>query len=191
LSAGVDEDYVGFVISFIWKVGLIIFRFLETISYIRIMVIIEVSTGRKCHIDILAVENTDYNFLPKSKYAFDWKKEKGNEVYKLLIKGQQEVLGLISIERIPSEWRIHIRLLTVSIENMGKGKQYEGIAGNLIAFVAKIAVASFGELACISLKPKTSIAQHYIDQYKMNITGLTLSLEVPEIINLIKHYDHD
>jgi hypothetical protein len=107
------------------------------------------------------------------------------------MKGQNDILGLVSIERIPSEWRIHIRLLTVSIENKGKEKLFEKIAGNLIAYVAKIAVADFGELACISLRPKSSIAQHYINKYNMNVNGMTLSLEVPEIINLINQYDHD
>ena len=93
------------------------------------------------------------------------------------------------MERIPTEWRIHIRLLTVSRENKGKDKKYDKIAGNLIAYVSKLAVEEFGELACISLRPKTLIAQHYIDKYNMNTTGITLSLEVPEILNLINQYD--
>lgn len=57
--------------------------------------------------------------------------------------------------------------------------------------VAKLAVRDFGEWACISLRPKTQISQHYIDKYKMNITGMTLSLEVPKILELIELYDHD
>jgi hypothetical protein len=109
----------------------------------------------------------------------------------LIIKGQNDILGLVSIERIPSEWRVHIRLLTVSNENVGVNKRFENIAGNLISYVAKIAVADFGELACVSLRSKSSIAKHYIDKYKMNITGMTLSLEVPEIINLINQFDND
>lgn len=79
----------------------------------------------------------------------------------------------------------------MSSENKGKGKIFDRIAGNLIAHVAKIAVAEYGELACVSLRPKSLIAQHYIDKYNMNVTGMTFSLEVPEIINLINQYDHD
>jgi len=155
------------------------------------MYIVEASTGKICTIEVFPVENADYKSLPKDRYFFNWKSESKEEVYKLVIKGQNDILGLVSIERIPSEWRIHIRLLTVSIENKGKEKLFEKIAGNLIAYVAKIAVADFGELACISLRPKSSIAQHYINTYNMNVTGMTLSLEVPEIINLINQYDHD
>ncbi len=55
----------------------------------------------------------------------------------------------------------------------------------------KLAVADYAELACVSLRPKSQIAQYDIDNYKMNSTGLTLSIETPEILNLINIYAHD
>jgi hypothetical protein len=155
------------------------------------MNIVEVSTGKIYPIEILPLENTDYKLLSKTRYFFDWKAESEQEIYKLVMTGQNDIQGLVSLERIPSEWRIHIRLLTVSNENKGPGKLFDKIAGNLITHVAKIAVAEYGELACVSLRPKSSIAQHYIDKYNMNITGMTLSLEFPEILNLINQFDHD
>jgi ribosomal protein S6E (S10) len=155
------------------------------------MKIIDTSTGEKHSVDILPVEIDEFKTLRKDRYFFDWKIEKNHEVYKLQIKGSSDILGLVCIERIPQEWRIHIRLLTVSKENKGNEKKYDKIAGNLIAFVAKIAIREFGELACVSLRPKSQIAQHYIDKYNMNITGMTLSIEVPDIIDLINLYDND
>jgi ribosomal protein S6E (S10) len=155
------------------------------------MKIIDTSTGEKHSVEILPVEIDEFKTLRKDRYFFDWNVEKDQEVYKLQIKGSSDILGLVSIERISQEWRIHIRLLTVSKENKGKDKKYDNIAGNLIAYVAKIAIREYGELACVSLRPKSQIAQHYIDKYNMNITGMTLSIEVPEIINLINSYDND
>lgn len=155
------------------------------------MNIVEVLTGTLCPIEVLRVTNTDYTSISKARYFFDWKEEKKEEVYKLVLKGEKDILGLVSIERIPAEWRIHIRLLTVSAENKGKEKQFDKITGNLIAYVAKIALADFGQMACVSLRPKSSITKHYMAKYNMNITGMTLSLEVPEIVNLINEYDHD
>ena len=155
------------------------------------MKIINTSTGEKHSVEILPVEIDEFKTLRKDRYFFDWKIEKNQEVYKLQIKGSSDILGLVSIERISQEWRIHIRLLTVSKENKGNEKKYDKIAGNLIAYVAKIAIREYGELACVSLRPKSQIAQHYIDKYNMNITGITLSIEVPEIINLINLYDND
>ena len=155
------------------------------------MIIIETSSRVKHKIEITLVEDVDYKVLSKSRYFFDWKIEQKYEVYKLRIVGSNEILGLISLERNPDEWRVHIRLLTVSKENKGKEKQYDKIAGNLIAYAAKIAVSEYAEYACISLRPKSQVAKHYIDKYKMTPTGMTLSIEVPEILNLINLYDHE
>lgn len=155
------------------------------------MFIVEVETQIKQLVEIVPVMLTDFKVLKKDRYFFNWRSEKDFELYQLRIIGSREILGLISIERIPSEWRIHIRLLTVSIENRGKDKKYDRIAGNLITHVAKIAVREYAEFACISLRPKSKLTKHYIEKYRMNMTGLTLSIEVPEILSLINHYDHD
>lgn len=155
------------------------------------MHIVSTSTGTKHKIEIVPVDEADYRLLGKSRYFFDWRQERMFEIYQLRILGSKEILGLVSLERIPSEWRVHIRLLTVSSENRGKDKIYDRIAGNLITFAAKIAVSEYAELACVSLRPKSQIAQHYISKYKMTRTGLTLSIEVPEILELINLYDHD
>ena len=155
------------------------------------MKIEDTSTGKEYPVEILPVESEDFKSLGKVRYFFDWRIERNQEVYKLQMTGSSDILGIVSMERIPDEWRIHIRLLTVSKENKGSGKKYDKIAGNLITHVAKIAVLEFGELACVSLKPKSQIAQHYIDKYNMHITGMTLSIEVPEILDLINLYDHD
>lgn len=153
------------------------------------MKILETSTGKEYSVEILPVESDDYKTITKSRYFFDWKTEQNREVYKLQIIGSNDILGLISVDRIHEEWRIHIRLLTVSKENKGHRKQYDRITGNLITHIAKIAILEYGELACVSLKPKSQVAQHYIDKYNMNVTGITLSIEVPEILDLIKLYD--
>jgi hypothetical protein len=155
------------------------------------MYIVEISTGTKHQVEVAPVEDADFVTLGKKRYFFNWENEREFKIYKLHIVGSNEVLGLISLERIPDEWRVHIRLLTVSRENRGKKKKYKNIAGNLLTHAAKIAIANYAELACISLRPKSEIAQHYITKYHMVITGVTLSLEVPEILNLINLYDHD
>ena len=155
------------------------------------MYVVEVSSGDKHGVLVLPVEESDYKQLTKTRFYFAWKAEAAYEVYKLLLIGTGEVLGLVSLERIPEEWRVHIRLLSVSKENAGKHKKYDRVAGNLIGHASKIAVRSYAELACVSLKPKSHIARHYIDQYGIRRTGMTLSLEVPEILDLISYYSHD
>lgn len=159
--------------------------------YIYIVYVKETSSGKNHQIEITPVEEVDFKIIGKDRFFFDWRLERKFEIYKLRITGLSDILGLISLERIPNEWRVHIRLLTVSAENQGKEKTYDRIAGNLIAYAAKIALIDYAELACVSLRPKSQIAQHYITKYNMISTGLTLSIEVPEILNLINLYDHE
>lgn len=155
------------------------------------MIVISAADGKEYKVEIEAVQANDYKSNMKSRFFFDWKEEQSQEVYKLNIVGSNDILGLVSVERIPEEWRIHIRLITVSRENKGSAKEYKNIAVNLITFISKIAVREYGELGCVSLKPKGAIARHYIDKYGMNITGMTLSVEIDEILELINIYDHD
>jgi len=155
------------------------------------MRIIHSGSGNSLQVSIHPVLAKDYKSLTKRRYFFDWKKERDREVYKLTIQETSDILGLVSIDRIPDEWRIHIRLLTVSRENKGQDKVYQNIAGDLITYVSKIALREYGELACVSLKPKEALARHYMDKYGMNRTGLTLSVELSEILNLMNTYDHE
>ncbi|MCK4919787.1 MAG: hypothetical protein KAS71_02000 [Bacteroidales bacterium] len=155
------------------------------------MIVTDTTSGKSHQVKIEPVESGDYKNITKGRYFFDWAEEKDWEIYKLRIIDSRDILGLVSFERIPAEWRIHIRLLSVSKENKGSAKKYKHITGNLITYVSKIAIKEYAELACVSLKPKEIIAQHYIDKYGMNITGMTLSVEIIEIMNLINTYDHD
>lgn len=86
------------------------------------LIIIEKATGNSHRVEVVSVEATDYKYLTKKRYFFHWKDEKNVEVYKLRIINSTDILGLISLERIPNEWRvrIRIRLLTISVENQGK-----------------------------------------------------------------------
>ncbi len=153
------------------------------------MFIKELSTNKNYPIEIKPIESSDFKQLTKSKYHFNWKEEREFEIHKLRIKDELEILGLISFEKYPEEWRIHIRLITVSSDNKGIYKKYDRIAGNLIAFVSRLAVMEYGQLACVSLRPKNKLAKYYINKYNMNLTGATLSLEVPHIIELINQYE--
>ena len=152
------------------------------------MNIVDVSTKKEYAIQISRIDEVDLVTVNKDRYFFDWEKEKSYEVLKLTIERDKDILGLVSFESIDEEKRIHIRLLAASQENVGKDKIYDGIIGNLLAHVARLAVMKYAEWACISLRPKTQLAEHYIKKYQMNTTGMTLSLEVPEIFELIERY---
>jgi hypothetical protein len=118
-------------------------------------------------------------------------KEVNHLVYKLQILKTKEILGLMSLEVFYKESFINVRLLAVSQENKGKNKKFDDVAGNLIAFASKLAVCNFAEDACVVIRPKTRVSKHYQEKYKMKQQGRLLSLEVPEILEVLNRYDHD
>lgn len=155
------------------------------------MIIVERKSGVPYEIEIGPVDEDDYKLITKSRFWFNWKEEKNYSVYKLYIKGNDKILGLVSLETFLDESRIEIRLLAVSKENMGKNKKYDHIAGNLIAFVCIQSIKEFGEWACVSLIPKTELIKHYKKKYSMLRAGKSLFLDGSELIQLIIEYDHD
>ena len=126
---------------------------------------------------------------PKSNFFFRWDQLKGEaDLYKLTFVDSPVILGLMALIDVPAEYRIEIKLLTVSRENRGSGKQYDGIAGCLIAYSAREAARKYGSLACISLKPKTEIRLHYINKYGMKPAGEQVYLDGQGLIDLINAY---
>ena len=109
------------------------------------------------------------------------------KVYKLLI-AEDSILGVMGITDTPEEKRIEIKLLASSVENQGKNKIYEGIAGCLMAYACRIAKIKYGFLACVSLVPKTSLKAHYINKYDMVDAGWQLYLEGEQLDNIIVKY---
>ena len=109
-------------------------------------------------------------------------------MFKLTLQGEPEILGLLALTDFPGEFRMQIRLLSVSRENLGKNKKYEGIAGCLIAFAGRTAVSKYFEQACISLLPKTELRSHYKSKYGMLDGGPQLFLEGARLHTIIKKY---
>jgi len=158
--------------------------------YLRV-IIVDRESGKSLEIEIVPVQQKDYKSITKTRFWFNWKDEKNYEVYKLGIKGMDEILGLMSLESHINESRIEIRLLAVSKENRGRRKQYNDIAGDLIAFACIESIKKFGEWACVSLIPKTELIEHYMTKYAMLPAGKSLFLDSKELIQLINKYDHD
>jgi hypothetical protein len=153
------------------------------------MYISERESGKKLKVEISLMQETDYKGITKARYWFPWKDYKTDcNVYKLTIKGQKDILGLVACREFTAERRTEIALLAASKENVGKMKKYVGVAGCLIAYAAKQAVINYNIEGCISLFPKTLLRQHYIDQYFMEEAGRSLCLEGLSMFKLIKEY---
>jgi hypothetical protein len=150
-----------------------------------------VSTNTKLPVVIEQVVETDFKNITKKRYSFNWKIEKGRTIYKLKLKHETDILGLMSLTFYENEQRIEINLLAVVKEQIGINKKLDGIAGNLIAYAAKKAINCFGAFAAISLIPKTELKLHYIQKYGFENAGISLFMEGDKLLKIIKEYNYD
>ncbi len=155
------------------------------------MFLTELSSNKKLLCEIVPVAEADYKRMTKKKYSFDWKAEKQYDVYKIKLIGLEDILGLISLQYYDKEYRIQIRLIALSAENLGKHKKMGRVAGNLIAFACLAALKRYESLAAVSLIPKTALIHHYVTEYGFESTGWQLFLYENKLHRLLKKYGYE
>ncbi|WP_436490975.1 hypothetical protein [Chitinophaga sp. ARDCPP14] len=152
------------------------------------MKIIEKSSGISIDVLIQLIEKEDFKTISRERFLFDWKKVvKGGEVYKLVLP-DHNILGLVCLICYAVEERVEIKLLEVSRQYVGKNGPYEGIAGCMIAFAGRTALAKYGPYACVSLVPKTALKKHYMKKYGMLDAGWQLYLDMDALNNIVAKY---
>jgi hypothetical protein len=156
------------------------------------MYIIEVSTQCRKKVVIMPIEPEDLLFLTRKRYSFSWKSLRHiSTIYKLLIEGEEDILGVMALVDFPFEKRTEIRLLASSVENQGRNKKYDRIAGCLIGFACSQAKLKYLHEACVSLVPKTELVSHYMEKYQMQNAGWQLYLDDKKLNDLLKEYYHE
>ncbi len=152
------------------------------------MKLISIRSGEETEAEITKVEEEDYEKITAGgRFSFDWKRERGNLVYKIRFIGREEILGLISLVDIPREYRLHINLIESSSENRGRNKLIGRIPGCLIAFAIRLSI-SYGYEGFVSLKPKTTLIEHYITEYGFSQYGMYLAIYDEASLRLTAKY---
>ena len=153
------------------------------------MKITEVQSKIEYAVQVEPIEDVDFKSLTKNRYSFVWKKEKDFSIWKLCLAGSIEIFGLMSLEYIDSEQRVHIRLLANSYENVGSRKIYSGIASCLIAYACREAIVRYSDNACVSLIPKTNLREYYMREYGMENAGQSICLIGIGLIKMIQKHN--
>lgn len=124
----------------------------------------DVLTGTSYETDVLPVTPADLKkILKKNGWRFNWKtefKHNNRKLYKLLVKDDKTIQGLISLQ--PVENYIEMHLIETAPHNYGKSKKYIGVPGNLVGFACKMSFDS-GFEGFVAFTAKTQLIQHYID----------------------------
>jgi hypothetical protein len=152
------------------------------------MFIVNTETGEHIEVEVLEIQEQDYKRINKKRYFFDWSEEKGFHVYKLVMKGKDDILGLVSLDFKDNESCVEIRLLAAAKENVGKNKKFERITGILIGFAARKSILKYPQYPCISLVPKTQLRAYYMKKYYMKNGGHSLFVDGLNLIKLDMEY---
>ena len=128
--------------------------------------------------------------LAKKSFSFDWLQESQHEIFAIFLQNDKKIVGLMALKDVPDELRIEIVLLESSKENIGEDKEFERIAGCLIAFACRLAFLR-GYMGFVSLIPKTRLIPHYIKAYGFSQFGRQLATDSHNSHSLIKKYLSD
>ena len=126
----------------------------------------------------------------KSGWVFNWRLELNQperEVYKLTIVDNPNIIqGLTSLE-IKSD-HIYMHLVESAPFNKGKTKLYNGVPGNLVAFVCRLSFQR-GFEGNISFVSKTQLINHYTETLgAFHAGGRLMIIETNAALRLIDKY---
>ena len=120
-------------------------------------------SGDSFQTEILRLTKADLKQVTKKNgWNFNWKKElddNSKEVYKLTIVNNPNIVQGLICFTINAD-HIYMDLLENAPFNLGRNKLYEGVAGNLVAYVYKISF-QHGFDGYVSFTAKTRLIEHY------------------------------
>ena len=155
------------------------------------MHLVERSSGRKIQGKIERLIQSEVRSLQNNhRFGFDWSLEAENEVYGIKAQGMDEILGLLSLSDISSEFRIHLNLIESSKENQGKAKQFDNIPGCLIGYACRMAFEK-GYDGFVSLLPKTQLIYYYHTTFGFIQVGLQMAVFRDSSQSIIDKYLND
>ena len=122
-------------------------------------------SGRSFETEVVAISPEEIKSIHKKDgWLFNWKKEfkenNDRRIYKLVIKGDRKIQGLLSIEPKPDQQFIEMHLIESAPHNYGSNKKYFGVAGNLVAFACKTSF-DMGFDGIVAFRAKTALMDHY------------------------------
>jgi hypothetical protein len=154
----------------------------------------DVLTGKNFTTEILSLTRIDLRQIGKKNgWKFNWNKEFTNpdkEVFKLILLDEPDIIhGLVSFT-VKSD-HVYMDLIESAPFNIGKNKQYLGVAGNLVAFCCKrsFELGFDGEMAFTA---KTRLIRHYeMTLGAISFGGQQMYIWTKAAIILVKKYFPD
>jgi len=123
--------------------------------------LVEVASGKVFPTTFCLASEKEITGLTKKGWLFDWADVdlRKTNVYKLLIKDDNTMQGLISAEVIRGA--VYVHLVESAPHNRGKTKQYEGVGGHLFAIAMKLSVVNGFDGYIFFEAKNIELVQHY------------------------------
>lgn len=153
--------------------------------------IVNTISGDSFPTDVHPLQKTDLKrVVKKNGWRFNWAgefKQTDRQVFKLTIRNNPEIIqGLLSISDYNDHYYLH--LIESAPFNLGKTKLYEGVPGNLFAFVCKVSWDK-GYQGFVSFTSKTKLIEHYEKTLgATHIGGHKMVIFPQDALKLIKKY---
>jgi hypothetical protein len=153
--------------------------------------IVNTISGDSFPTEVSLFKKIDLKAITKKRgWLFDWKSEinaTDREVYKLTITNNLNIIqGLVSLT-VKSD-NVFIHLIENAPFNRGKGKLYEGVPGNLVAYACRLSFLR-GSDGFVSFHSKTVLIDHYIKTLGALHHGNHLMvIETDAATNLVNKY---
>jgi len=150
-----------------------------------------VITGDSFPTEVLPLEKPDLlQLTKKNKWKFNWKEEynaSDREIYKLTIIGNFSVIqGVVSTTI--SDGYMEMPLIESAPFNYGNHKMYNGVAGNLVAFVCKLSFER-GFDGYVGFIAKTKLIAHYEKTLgAVHIGAQRMIIQKPQAAILVNKY---
>ncbi len=126
----------------------------------------ESATGKSFETNTIIVTAEEIKTVHKKDgWLFNWKKEftePGHKIYKLVLKSDAKIQGLISLEPMYDQLYIEMHLIENAPHNYAGKKQFAGVAGNMVAFACKMSF-EFGFDGFVAFTAKTELIDHYMN----------------------------
>jgi hypothetical protein len=170
------------------KVGIVIDRLTNSI--------VEVASGTSFETDLVLVGPDEIKKVhKKDKWRFNWKrefKEENHQLYKLVLDGDIQIQGLDSLQPMAQDLFIEMHLIENAPHNFGEDKQYEGVAGNMVAFACKRSF-ELGFDGFVAFTAKTKLVDHYIETLGAQViySQDRMGIFTPAAQNLVSLYYKD
>jgi hypothetical protein len=154
----------------------------------------KVATGECCPTIVLPFTKTDLQQVSKKEgWKFNWKTEFSTpekEIFKLVVERQEAVIqGLVSLT-VKSGY-VEMHLVENAPFNIGKDKIYQGVAGNLVAYVCKLSFEK-GFEGNVLFFAKTKLIRHYEQSLgAVHVGGQRMIIFPREATMLVNRYFPD